>query len=677
MDQVREIMVFQGKRSRRWWHIFLWPVLFVLGGFTLSLIFPALASAHAILLNSDPAKGAVLQSEPTTIRMWFSEDLNKTFTTAYVVNASDSAAQVLNNPSAHVDKGDAYITAGNTKEMDVSLKPGLKPAVYSVIYRTQSLDDGHILNGSFVFTIANPDGSLPTSSGGVQSSSSLGGANSTGQLDGATLFGAIAVALVDLGAVFWVGAQLIRVFMLHLITEQDDEQRMILRRMERRFDRLFSLPLLLIILIANVGVLVGQALDLVSGSFLQAFSPALLIGLISQGQFGTFWLVRQVAVLLALVLTGVLLWRQKKQADEPVMSESLGWVNFILGLGLLCAITLSGHASAVSSNLVVPSEFSDILHLIAASLWIGGMLYISLAYLPVLSNYAPSVRTRSMLTMLRRFSPLAYTGVVLMAITGPLNATVRLDSWFQLIATTYGWILLSKSTLVCLMLLVSAYHVFLLRPRLAKEYQRYQDTLTVTADEETSNEDEQANLLTTSNSKMLERRVAQRSKYLSRVLRWEPILGVLVLLCTGLLGVFSGTLQSTTAAPAQQQPRLVVSKPYTSTIETTDKQYKITLTIDPNRFGNNTFTTVVRDSHGAVVNPNNIGVSLYVTMLDMDMGTQEINLQPDKKGNFSAQDELSMEGHWEFRISVRTLDDKLYDATVDVTTPTPVSGTKS
>ena len=82
-------MMFQGKRSRRRWHIFLWPVLFVLGGFTLSLIFPALASAHAILLNSDPAKGAVLQSEPTTIRMWFSEDLNKTFTTAYVVNASE------------------------------------------------------------------------------------------------------------------------------------------------------------------------------------------------------------------------------------------------------------------------------------------------------------------------------------------------------------------------------------------------------------------------------------------------------------------------------------------------------------------------------------------------------------------------------------------------------------
>ena len=60
-------------------------------------------------------------------------------------------------------------------------------------------------------------------------------------------------------------------------------------------------------------------------------------------------------------------------------------------------------------------------------------------------------------------------------------------------------------------------------------------------------------------------------------------------------------------------------------------------------------------------------------MLDMDMGTQEINLQPDKKGNFSAQDELSMEGHWEFRVSLRTLDDNLHNATVDVTTPTPVN----
>jgi putative copper export protein len=613
--------------------------------------------------------------------MWFSEDLNKTFTTAYVVNASDTAAQVLNNPSSHVDSGDAHIAAGNTKEMDVSLKSGLEPAVYSVIYRTQSLDDGHILNGSFVFTIANTDGSLPGSSGSALSSSSLGGATTTGQLDGATLFGAIAVTLVDLGAVFWVGAQFIRVFMLHMITERDDEQRMILQRMERRFDYVFSLPLLLLILVANVGVLVGQAMNLVSGSFFQAFSPTLLMGFVSQGQFGTFWLVRQVAVLLALVLAVVLLWREKKQTGEPVMSENLAWVNFILGLGLLCAITLSGHASAVNSNLIVPSVLYDLLHLIAASLWVGGMLYLSLAYLPVLDNYPPLVRTRSMLTVFRRFSPLAYTGVVFMALTGPLNATVRLDSWTQLITTTYGWILLSKSMLVCLMLLVSAYHVFFLRPRLAKEYQNYQDTRATPSDEgEASAEDEKAKLLTTADSKKVEQQVAQRSKYLSNVVRWEPTLGVLVLLCTGLLGVFSSTLQNTTTtttAPAPPQPRLVVSKPYTSTIETTDKQYKITLTIDPNRFGNNTFTTVVHDSHGAVVNPNNIGVSLYVTMLDMDMGTQEINLQPDKKGNFSAQDALSMEGHWEFRVSIRTLDDKLHDATVDVTTPTPVNGASS
>jgi hypothetical protein len=34
-------------------------------------------------------------------------------------------------------------------------------------------------------------------------------------------------------------------------------------------------------------------------------------------------------------------------------------------------------------------------------------------------------------------------------------------------------------------------------------------------------------------------------------------------------------------------------------------------------------------------------------MLDMDMGTDSLNLQPDGKGNFSARGDLSMGGNWQ------------------------------
>src|SRR2546430_17017781 len=101
----------------------------------LAFIFPAVASAHAILLRSDPAKDAVLNAPPQQVRMWFTEDLNPVFTTAVVVNANNQ----------RVDRQDAHVSSNDTKEMDVTLTSNLPPAGYICIYRPDPSDDGHIL----------------------------------------------------------------------------------------------------------------------------------------------------------------------------------------------------------------------------------------------------------------------------------------------------------------------------------------------------------------------------------------------------------------------------------------------------------------------------------------------------------------------------------------------------
>ena len=121
----------------------------------LTFLLPGIASAHAILLRSDPAKDALLDAPPSQVRMWFSEDLNPAFSTAVVVNANNK----------RVDKQDAHVSASDPREMDVTLTPDLPPSVYVVVWRTDSADDGHILRGSFLFTVKNPDGSIPTLTG--------------------------------------------------------------------------------------------------------------------------------------------------------------------------------------------------------------------------------------------------------------------------------------------------------------------------------------------------------------------------------------------------------------------------------------------------------------------------------------------------------------------------------
>src|SRR6266700_4151405 len=119
--------------------------------------FPPASEAHAILLRSDPAKDAVLPVAPSQVRMWFSEALNPAFSTAVVVNGANT----------RVDIGDAQVSSSDPTEMDVTLKSNLPPAVYIIVYRTDSNVDGHILTGSFLFSVARPDGTVPTLSPGA------------------------------------------------------------------------------------------------------------------------------------------------------------------------------------------------------------------------------------------------------------------------------------------------------------------------------------------------------------------------------------------------------------------------------------------------------------------------------------------------------------------------------
>ncbi len=626
----------------------------------LLFLFPSISEAHAILLRSDPAKGAVLQTAPTQVRMWFTESLNPTYSTA----------RVLNGSKQRVDQNNAHVSSGDQTEMDVNLPPNLPPAVYAVIWRTQSASDGHILTGSFIFTVANPDGSTQKLTGAVPGQDQLGngtGSSSTGQLDGPTLFSLIMVTLVEIGAVFWVGAQLWRAFVLQLMESKNAEQRAILQRTDQRFDRIFSLPTLLLIFFADIGVLLGQAMSLTGGQLTQAFSPSILLGLISSGHFGTYWIMRQVVVVLALFATIYALFAQRRQ---KALGEVFSWVTLLLGLALLIALTLSGHAAAVSGNIAVFAVLSDWLHLLAASLWIGGMMYIATTYLPILMRIPLQERINSLITVLPRYSPLAIVGVIIMTVTGPFNATTRMTSVAQLLSTTYGRVLIVKVLLVGGLLLTSAFHVGILRPKLAKDYKKYRES---TKEEAISANKGGVATRTTQNVKASELGIERQGRRLMNTLRWEPILGIAVLLCTGLLTVFSGTLVPTTAAPVQQQPvqpvPTVPSNPFTTTLKTTDKQFTVTFNVNPNQFGNNEFTVTVLNNKGQPA--TGVGVSLYNTMQDMDMGTRHVNLQPDGQGHFKGSDQLDMSGHWGVRIDVRTTSGSTSHATVNFSTPAP------
>jgi putative copper export protein/methionine-rich copper-binding protein CopC len=650
--------------------------------FLLMLLFPTLASAHAILLRSDPEKDAQLSTPPKQVRMWFSEALNPAFSTAVVINANN----------VRVDKRDAHVSASDNTEMDVSLSPNLPPAVYIVIYRTDSAVDGHVLRGSFIFYVKNPDGTVPTLNPGSNPGANVLGSGNltglyTGQIDGPTLVNLIMVTLVELGAVFWMGAQLWLNFVLALSSEKHQKERSINEEVQRRFERKFSLPTLLVILLANIGVIFGQALNLTGGDVSSAFAPNTLIGLATSGRFGFYWMAREIIVLLAIAITLYMLFSKRR----PVaVNSALPLVNLLLGCLLFIAITMSSHAAAVSSNILAFAIIVDWLHLMAAALWVGGMFYIATTYLPVLGKHSLGERARSLATVLPYFSPLAIAGVIIMAITGPFSATFHITSWSQFIDTAYGRTLAVKILLVGALLVTSAYHVGILRPRVKKEYKKYayavarlqtveeaeveegsvtgQATLASQQGTTTTVETNRKTRRLSQQAKLRENRLAGKTRRLERVLRWEPLLGVAVLVCVGLLNAFGGTLTPIGAAAQQQQQNGNKNQPYVTTVRTTDGKFTVTLNVNPDRFGTNVFTvTVVDNSTGKQT--TNAGVALYDTMLDMDMGTSNVNLQPDGKGHFTGTDDFSMGGDWQVRIQIRTPDNTLHEATVKLVVP--------
>ena len=472
--------------------------------------------------------------------------------------------------------------------------------------------------------------------------------------------------------------------------------------MRQRFERRFSLPALLALLLVNLGVLYGQALAVSGGNVANAFSPTLLVSLITTGRFGTFWIMRVIVLVLALRLSLYQLQLSRRGRSLPRLVDTiLPWANLLLGLALF----MSSHASAVAGNTGVLALVVDWLHLVAAALWVGGMLYIVTSYLPVLRSSPLAERVHSLVSVLPYYSPWAFAGVGILAVTGPLSATIQLRSWEQLFATAYGRTLVVKVLLVAALLLTSAIHVFLLRPRLRKEAKKYayaasrlqahEATLAPSpsallvgqshlseerqvgevdgpresqpsSSQEAPESDHAARAISLQ-MRLREGRLAKRSGQLTRILRLEPLLGVAVLICVGLLNVFGGTLAPTSAAQPSGLPTGATA-PFHATAKTTDGALTVSLYINPNTAGPNDFQVSVADARtGKPV--INVGVSLYLTILDMDMGTQPYNLLPDGKGHFSGTGDLLMGGHWQIRIQVRTIDNRLHEASIKVTTP--------
>lgn len=643
---------------------------------------------HALLVSSQPAADAILQAPPTSVRMWFSETLIPPTSTALVVDTTNH----------QVDLKNSHVNENNGAEMDLSL-PLLPAGTYVVVWQTQSAIDGHVARGSFLFRIARPDGSIPPipavlPTGHIPGAAGVG-IQSSNTLDGPTLLQTISTWIALLLLTFWLGSVIWETWIF-----APDEQRsfaypsMIEQASKRR--RTYTCYALVGILIADSGLIFGQAAEL-AGNWSGSISVPLLHAILFESHFGIFWWIREGVALLALLFLLMMRRRavpmnQRQRAEKQDVERQIdvsfeqvqegilrgeaafvsvlrgiphlpgylidgfrkrswdGRIECLLGFALIFAFELSGHAAAVTSSALWAIIGIDLLHLLANAAWVGGLLYIGLVLLPTLDAQPAQDWADVLAFGLPRFSVVALTSVIFLAVTGSLNTTVHLTSLQQFWTTTYGRVLLVKIGIFLLMMGISAYHAFFLRPRLTEELAvPMLEQETVSAPEMTRDthampsQQEPASTHAIALSP-LARHLGKRLEYW---LRLEGTLGAGILLCVALLSAFAGSLTpATNAASTSAQPTGPVTE--TKVVD----GYSITLHIDPATFGTNTFLVVVKDTQGHA--ETGAAVLIDTTMLDMDMGTDEIQLHPESKqpGTYSVQGDLTMAGHWQIGVRV-------------------------
>ncbi|MER6014038.1 copper resistance protein CopC [Streptomyces bluensis] len=365
-------------------------VLFLLGG-------AGTASAHAAFRDSDPKDGVVLKSAPRQVTLTFTES----------VSLLDDSIRVLDPENRAVETGEPSRVGKRSDTVRATLPAGLDDGTYTIAWRVVSADS-HPVSGALIFSIGEPSATravatTPTEDPVVASLYNIARYVAYGGL--ALLIG-VTVFTALLGG---VGAAL-RTLLL------------------AGWSALLASTAALLLLRGSYerGTGVTEVLDpsVLADTATTRPGLALLARLVLLA--GAFFYIRD---------TGVV--RETGPRQKAVLGAGVA-----LSVGLALTWAAAEHASA---GIQVPAAMtSSVLHLLAMAAWLGGLT----ALLTVLYRAPEGLSV----TVVTRFSRLAFLSVTVLVLTGVYQSWRGLGSWAALTDTTYGRLLIAKLCAVLLLL---------------------------------------------------------------------------------------------------------------------------------------------------------------------------------------------------------------------------------
>lgn len=513
------------------------------------------AFAHALLVRSDPAVNARLIDPPARLTASFTEPLD----------GSLSYLHFLDGEGHRVDANDITVSPDNNREMSVGLREGLTPGFYTVVWQTLSTQDGHLLKGSYPFTLLNPDGSEPS---GPRFSGTISG-TSGGE---PKPYSTAARWLVYLAIVALTGALAFTLLVarpslgaLSSLRDQVEPQS------ERLLGRITSVALPGLAL-AGVFELLAQA-QLIGG--LDRLDTVL------GTDWGERWWQRQVvlAAIAVALAVAALAYHQGRRA----LAATALWVGLAGCAGYLLLLSMTSHAAALPGSFWAVS--SDFVHLLTTALWVGMLLPLALLFLWGRRALEPAERSHVLAAHLQRFSAIAAASLVLLLATGTFNAFAEVSSLEAMIDTSYGRVLTAKLALILPLLAVTGFNALVLRPRLNEE-----------ADDE------------------------RPARLLARLIPIEGALAVGVLVIVAVLIYYPTPRQEAAASEfASQSTQAVVG--FDQTVPAGD--LSVNLSVAPNAIGTNSYQVYIFPPDGQDL-PQILRVRLRFQPPNPDQGPGEI-----------------------------------------------------
>jgi len=582
-------------KNLQYLHIIVFTLsILVLAGLTCE------ASAHPVIIDSNPKQFQSLDSAPNDASVFFSEPIVLKF----------SQISVLDSGGNRVDRGTPSNVNDDLASLSIPLNENLTSGTYTVVTKVLSAVDGHVVDNSVVFNIGK---------GGVIFDQ--GNITSKNLLDLLSIENSLANICGYVGHVVLIGAPLIFLW----ITRPIKKFKWLLETLQ--LDIFTVKRKLLILCIISASLVIFSIILLM---IFQAISIGGTIGDVISTEFGTMVLLRLILSTILLTFLVFLYRKNKKQSDSN--TRNIAYI-MIFGFILLFTHSLISHAAALDNFVPL---LVDYFHIILASIWIGGLIFLSFILVPTLSSINfEELKIKLISIIIPRFSRIILPTIALTIITGP-SLLYSLENNFPIIfSSLYGKILICKIILASIMIALGSYHQFVTQKKINTVLMKSVggvDPIPV-------------------NSLILNK--------FSSSLKIESCIGILLLFTVSLManmvlpsGEFS-SLQLSNYDENIYNTRSPVEDTdiFSSTLYSNDQ--KISVTLDPARLGENKISASFATSDGKV-DTNIEATTVKLFQLEKGIGPIQVEMNKDSNGVFSGNIPFSTLGLWNVELQGKT-----------------------